>query len=51
MQGRSLAGIVLILIGGLFLAERYLPDFDLSDYWPVLLIAAGVAILLRARSF
>ncbi|MCB2207708.1 MAG: PspC domain-containing protein [Bacteroidetes bacterium] len=39
------AGIVLIIIGLLFLADRLMPFYNLIDFWPVILIAAGVIII------
>jgi phage shock protein C len=41
----SVAGIILIVLGLLFLAENFIPIFDLEDFWPVLLIAVGIGIL------
>ncbi len=39
------AGIILILVGLLFLANRMLPWFEMRDFWPVLLIAGGFLII------
>ena len=39
------AGIILILVGVLFLANRMLPWFEIRDFWPVLLIAGGFLII------
>jgi phage shock protein C len=40
----------LALIGGgvFFLVRRWLPEIDLSWFWPVMLIVVGVVILLAA---
>ncbi len=38
-------GVVLIVLGLLFLANNYLPHFDFSDTWPLILIAIGVALI------
>ena len=46
--GSLIAGIVLIVMGTLFLADEFLPDFDFGKYWPVLLVAVGVALLITA---
>lgn len=46
--GSLIAGIVLIVMGTLFLADEFLPDFDFGKYWPVLLVAVGVALLFTA---
>lgn len=39
------AGIILIVVGLLFLADRLMPFYNLIDFWPVILIAAGVVII------
>ena len=39
------AGFILIIVGLLFLADRLMPYYDLIDFWPVILIAAGVIII------
>lgn len=49
-QGRIIAGGVLILLGTLFLAEEFLPSFDFSKFWPLLLIGIGVLLLLNSKS-
>lgn len=49
-QGSIIAGSVLILLGALFLADELLPDFDFGRYWPLILIAIGVGLLLGVRS-
>lgn len=40
------AGILLVLVGGLLLAHNLNMVDDLFEYWPVILIAIGVAKLL-----
>ncbi|MDP2189647.1 MAG: PspC domain-containing protein [Sphingobacteriaceae bacterium] len=47
--GSLIAGIVLIVMGTLFLADEFLPDFNFGKYWPVLLVAIGIALLFTAR--
>lgn len=39
------AGVTLIVIGLLFLANRMLPWFRFEEFWPLLLIIGGVLIL------
>jgi phage shock protein PspC (stress-responsive transcriptional regulator) len=41
-------GTILILLGILFLLDNLLPHFDFSDYWPIILIAIGVGIIIKA---
>ena len=49
-QGSIIAGGVLILLGALFLAEEFLPRFDFSKFWPLILIGVGVLLLFNSRS-
>ena len=42
--------VILIAIGGLLLADNFFPRFDFSDYWPAILIAIGISLLLKAKS-
>jgi phage shock protein PspC (stress-responsive transcriptional regulator) len=39
------AGVVLIVLGFVFLANHMVPWFHLSNFWPVLLIIAGIFII------
>lgn len=42
-------GIILILLGGLFLLDNFIPRFDFGDFWPLILIGVGAGILLNAK--
>jgi phage shock protein PspC (stress-responsive transcriptional regulator) len=46
----SIGGIILIIIGVLFLLDNFFPRFDFGDYWPLILIAIGAGLLLRSRN-
>jgi len=39
------AGIVLIIVGLLFLADRLIPFYNVIDFWPLILIVVGVMII------
>ena len=41
-----IGGVVLVLIGGYFIARTYIPTLDLGRFWPVLLVAIGLVLLL-----
>ena len=41
-------GTILILLGILFLLDNMFPHFDFGDYWPIILIALGVGIIIKA---
>jgi len=43
------AGVMLIVLGVLFLVDRYFPEIDFKDLWPFLLIAVGIMIIWRGR--
>ena len=45
---KTLGGAILIVVGVLFLLDNLVPRFDLGTYWPLILIAIGVAIILKA---
>lgn len=48
-RGNLLWGVVLVVIGLLFLANNFIPGFRFGDYWPVILIVIGVGMLLKPR--
>lgn len=45
----SVAGIVLIVIGALFLLNNFIPRFNFGDFWPFILIAVGIGLILNAK--
>ncbi len=45
---KVLGGTILILLGVLFLLDNLFPHFNFGDYWPIILIAIGVGILIKA---
>ena len=47
VEGSLIAGLVMILIGGFFLFERFIPSIHFSDFWPILLIAIGVLVIYK----
>jgi phage shock protein PspC (stress-responsive transcriptional regulator) len=44
------AGAFLILLGGIFLLDNFIPHFNFGDFWPLILIGLGFAIILNARN-
>ncbi len=44
-NGSLVAGIILIVMGVLFLINRMMPWVDLGNFWPVLLIIGGFFII------
>ncbi len=45
--GAAIAGMILILIGLLFLADNFWWWFSWHDIWPIALIAVGIFIITR----
>jgi phage shock protein C len=52
LRGESSAplviGIFLVLVGGFFLAREWIPDLNWDWFWPMMLIALGVVLLVLA---
>ncbi len=44
--GAIIGGIVLVLLGGYFLLRTIVPELDVGTFWPVVLIAIGIALLI-----
>jgi len=49
MSGTVVFGIILIVLGAITLTENLIPQLDLSLFWPVLLIAIGVGLIVKSR--
>jgi phage shock protein C len=47
-RGSVTGGIVLIVLGALFLADNYLPYFGFSNTWPLILVAVGIGLILNS---
>lgn len=51
MHSRAVGGLILILLGGLLLADNLFPSFSLTQvvrtWWPLALIVLGVSLLFR----
>lgn len=45
-NGGVVAGIVLVAVGGLLLADRF-SVVDIWKLWPLIIVAAGVGIVVR----
>lgn len=42
-------GLILVVLGILFLLNNILPEFAFADYWPVLLIIVGIGLLWKPQ--
>jgi phage shock protein PspC (stress-responsive transcriptional regulator) len=51
-NGALIAGLILIAVGALFLIDRFLPEikFHLNDFWPVVIVIAGFALIYSSLS-
>ncbi len=47
-NGPLWGGIILIILGSLFLIDKFIPTIHFGDLWPVLLIAVGFILLYNA---
>jgi phage shock protein C len=47
-QAGLILGVILILLGGWFLLEQYVPAFDPNRFWPFIVIGLGVVLLAFA---
>ena len=45
VNGRIVAGLILIILGFSFLSERFFPFFDFEDFFPMLLVILGVGLI------
>jgi hypothetical protein len=48
-RGGVMGGVILILLGGIFLVGEFLPGIDIGRLWPLILVAIGIGIILRRR--
>lgn len=46
--GRIVFGVILIMLGFLFLLDRYFPYFDFEDIFPVTLVLLGIALVVNS---
>jgi hypothetical protein len=45
-----MGGVVLILLGAMFLAANFIPNVRFHDLWPLLLIGIGAVLLWNSRA-
>lgn len=46
---RTIAGFILLGLGLIFLADNFIPRIRIGDFWPLILVLAGIAILVNAK--
>jgi phage shock protein PspC (stress-responsive transcriptional regulator) len=49
-QKRStVVGVILVVLGAIFLANNFVPRLHFSDYFPLILIAIGIGLLINSK--
>ncbi len=44
-NGSLIAGLILITLGLIFLADHFLPRVDFGDLWPIILLVVGIIMI------
>jgi phage shock protein PspC (stress-responsive transcriptional regulator) len=47
-EGSLIGGLILILIGVFFLAEKFIPRINFGDFWPLLLVVVGLVLIFNS---
>jgi phage shock protein PspC (stress-responsive transcriptional regulator) len=47
-DGNLIAGLILITLGAIFLLERWIYWLDFKDFWPLILVVAGIVLIRRS---
>jgi len=45
-RGGLIGGLVLITLGSIFLADRFIPRIDFGDLWPLILVVIGAVLIV-----
>ncbi len=45
------SGLMLIILGLIFLLEEFFPELDFEDFWPVLLIISGIIMIFSGLNY
>ncbi len=49
-QKRStITGVILVVLGLIFLADNFIPRIHFSDFFPLILIAVGIGLLINSK--
>ena len=46
-KGSLMGGLILITLGALFLAAKFIPHVDFGDLWPLILVVIGIVLLIN----
>jgi hypothetical protein len=47
-NGALIGGLIMIGIGLVFLIDRFIPRIHFGDFWPVLIVIAGIALIISS---
>ena len=51
-QKRStIGGVILVVLGLIFLANNFVPRIHFSDFFPLILIAIGIGLLINSKKY
>ena len=45
-RGGLIGGLILITLGSIFLADRFIPRVDFGDLWPIILVVVGAVLIV-----
>lgn len=51
MEGSLIGGAILIVLGAIFLLQRFIPHINFRDLWPILLISLGLILIFGNMPF
>jgi phage shock protein PspC (stress-responsive transcriptional regulator) len=46
---RIVAGVILILFGSIILINKYIPEIEIFNLWPLMLIILGIYVIYKAQ--
>ena len=46
--GAIIFGLILVLVGGFFLVQMYVPSIDAGRFWPIVLVVVGAVLLVAS---
>jgi len=47
-DGNLWGGLILIALGVIFLIDRFVPNIDFGDLWPLILVVVGVILISKS---
>ncbi len=48
-RGTMLFGLALVILGLVFIAETFLPGFNVWQYWPLILVGLGLRMVITGK--